>query len=199
MLCNALRSFLDFSGRWDRWQSLSRQAEEKAAADEDFYHAGWRAYDWGWISFLRGQPDDVLASAARSAAHWAKGPQAGTHEKATALWLRGLGHKLREDLPLAIEAMKEALDLRAIAPESASVATTLNSLAEVERQQGDHAAAERDHREASEFTGLSTTGTALPSSSAIWLSWHSTAKSGRLRKRRRARHWLCLRSWGVRS
>jgi nucleoside phosphorylase/tetratricopeptide (TPR) repeat protein len=148
-MCNALSNFLHFSGRWDGWQSLSRQAEEKAVAAKDFFSAGRRAAESGWISFLRTQADEVLASAARSAAHWAKAPQGGTHEKANALRLRGLGHMLREDFPAAIEAMKEALYLRrAITPESTQVALVLNSLATVERQQGDHAAAERDYREA---------------------------------------------------
>jgi nucleoside phosphorylase/tetratricopeptide (TPR) repeat protein len=147
-LCNALRNFLHFSGRWDGWQSLSRQTEEKAVAAKDFYYAGWRAFESGWVSFLRAQPDEVLASAARSAVHWAKAPQGGTHEKATALRLRGLGYRLRRDFPVAIEAMKEALDLwRAITPESMDVALALNSLAAAERQQGDHAAAERDYGE----------------------------------------------------
>lgn len=148
-LYEALRNFLDFSGRWDVRQSLSRQAEEEAVAAGDFYHAGWRAYASGWVSFLRAQPDEVLASAARSAALWAKAPQAGASEKAAALELRGLGHQLREDFPVAIGAMKEALALwRAITPESTAVALALNSLAAAEQQQGDHAAAERDYREA---------------------------------------------------
>jgi len=153
-LYNALGRFLHFSGRWDGWQSLSRQTEEKAVAAGDFYYAGWQAYDSGWVSFLRAQPDEVLACAARSAAHWAKVPQAGTKEKAAALRLRGLGHRLREDFPAAIEAMKEALDLwRAMTPESAEIAHALNSLAATERQQGDHAAAERDYREALRIHG----------------------------------------------
>jgi nucleoside phosphorylase/tetratricopeptide (TPR) repeat protein len=148
-LCNALRRFMDFSGRWDGLQSLSRQTEEKAVAAGDFYHAGWRVVDFGWVSFLRGQPDEVLASAGRCAAHWAKAPEGGTDEKAIALRLRGLGHLLRKDFPVAIAAMKEALDLwRSITPESTDIALTLNSLAEAERQQGDQAAAERDYSEA---------------------------------------------------
>jgi nucleoside phosphorylase/tetratricopeptide (TPR) repeat protein len=148
-LCDALRVFLDFSGRWDVRMSLSRQAEKKAMDTEDFYHAGWRRLDSGWISVARGQADEVLTSAARSAAHWAKASQGGTKEKAAVLRLRGLGHALREDFPVAIEAMKEALDLlRAVNPESLHVAKVLNSLAEIERRQGDHAAAERDYSEA---------------------------------------------------
>jgi tetratricopeptide (TPR) repeat protein len=97
---------------------------------------------------LRGQTADVLVCAARCAAHWEKAPQAGTREKATAIRLRGLGHELGKNYPAAIEAHQESLTLyRAIAPESEDVAMALNDLAEVEREQGDYAAAERDYRE----------------------------------------------------
>jgi tetratricopeptide (TPR) repeat protein len=148
-VCWALRNFLDFSGRWDGWQSFSRQAEERAVAAGDFYNAGSRAGESGWVSFLRGQPDEVLASAARSAGHWAKAPRGGTNEKAFALRLRGLGLTLRNDFPAAIEAMREALDLwRAISRESEEVADGLSALGGVEHRQADYAAAGRDYREA---------------------------------------------------
>jgi tetratricopeptide (TPR) repeat protein len=148
-LCDALRNFLDFSGRWDGWQSLSRQGEDKAVAAGDFYDAGWRAFDCGWVSLLREQPDEVLAYAARCAALWAKARQASPYLKAVALRLRGEGLILRKDFLEAIEAMRESLDLRrAIAPESRDVGRALSSLANAERQQGDHAAAERDYGEA---------------------------------------------------
>jgi nucleoside phosphorylase/tetratricopeptide (TPR) repeat protein len=148
-LCSALGNFLDFSGRWDEWLSLSRQAEEKAEAIGDFYSAGWRTYEAGWISLLRSQPDEVLACAARSAAHWDKVPQAGAHEKPHAVWLRAQGHRLRKDFPAAIEALRTALDLwRATTPERVDVARALNSLAGVEERQNDYDAAGRDYREA---------------------------------------------------
>ena len=91
----------------------------------------------------------MLACAARSAAHWEKTPRAGAWERAAAIHLRGLGHKLEKNYPATIEAYQEALSLwRAIALESAHVASGLNSLAVVERLQGDYAAAERDYRDA---------------------------------------------------
>jgi nucleoside phosphorylase/tetratricopeptide (TPR) repeat protein len=148
-LCAALQVFLNFSGRWDVRMSLGRQAEERAVAAGDFRNAGWRAIDSGWVSFLRAQPDEVLASAARGAAHWAQAPEVGTHQKAVVLRLNGLGHILRDDYPAAIEAMEGALELwRALTPESSDVARALNSLATAERQQGDLAAAERHYGEA---------------------------------------------------
>jgi len=148
-VCHALRTFLDFSGRWDERLALSRQAEEKALGAGDPYHAGWRAYDAGSIYRLRGQAPEVLASAARCAAHWEKSPRARARERAIAIRLRGIGHRLEKNYPAAIEAYQEALNLqRAIAPESKDVGIALNSLAEVERLLGDYAAAERDYREA---------------------------------------------------
>lgn len=69
-LCDALGAFLNFSGRWDERLSLERQAEEKAVAANDLSNAGWRAYRVGWVSYLRGQSAEVLASAARAEDHW---------------------------------------------------------------------------------------------------------------------------------
>lgn len=91
----------------------------------------------------------MLACAARCAAHWEKAPRAGARERAIAIQLRGIGHQLEKNYPAAIEAYQEVLKLdRAIAPESEDVAIDLNDLADVEHEQGDYAAAERDLREA---------------------------------------------------
>ena len=147
-VCRALKDFLDFSGRWDEWLELSRQAEEKALAAQDTYNAGARANEAGWIHYLRGQAAEVLKCAGRGAAHWEKSLRAGADEKATAIRLRGIGHQLEKNYPAALEAYRESLSLRrSIAPESEDVAIGLNSLAEVEQLQGDYAAAEGDYRE----------------------------------------------------
>lgn len=148
-VCRALKDFLHFSGRWDEWLALSRQAEEKALAAGDWDNAGWRAHDAGWVCGLRGQGAEALAWAARCAAHWEKAPGAGARERAIAIHLRGWGHELEKNYPAAREAYQAALALdRAIAPESVDVAIDLNSLAGVEQAQGEYAAAERDFREA---------------------------------------------------
>lgn len=148
-VCDALRNFLDFSGRWDEQLALSQQTEEKALAAGDLYNAGWRAYQAGYTYRLRGQAPEVLAYAAWCAAYWEKAPQAGARERAIAIRLRGLGHRLEKNYPAAIAASQEALTLwRAIAPESEDVAIVLNDVAGVECLQGDYAAAERDYREA---------------------------------------------------
>jgi nucleoside phosphorylase/tetratricopeptide (TPR) repeat protein len=145
----ALVTFLNFSGRWDEWLALCQQSEERALASTDFYNAGWRAFHAGWVYMLRNQSREVLVCAARSAAHWEKASEAGTYEKAIAIRLRGLGHKLEKNYEAAIQAYEQSLNLhRTLAAESESVELTLNSLAEVERIQGDFVSAERDYCEA---------------------------------------------------
>lgn len=147
-VCNALTHFLEFTGRWDEWLALSRDAETRAAEAKDFPNAGWRAYQAGWVHFLRGQSAEVLACADRAEAHWREA-QVGVRERATAIRLRGLGHQLTKDWPAAIAAFREAVDLwRSLDPAGEDVAIGLNALAGAERLSGDLAAAERDYREA---------------------------------------------------
>ena len=147
-VCDALDFFLDFTGRWDELLFLHQQAETKAVSAGDYYNAGWRAFQTGWVHRLRQQADEVLIYAEWAAAHWqiAKG---GTRERAVAIQLRGVGHGLKEDYPAAIIAYREVLALdRSLSAESKDVAIDLNDLAGAERLSGDYVAAERDYREA---------------------------------------------------
>ncbi len=145
-VCHQLDLFLDFTGRWDDLLWLSEQAEARALAAGDKENAGWRAFRAGYTYYLRGQPDEVLACAARAAEHW---QESAPREKATAIRLRGLGYRLKKDYPTAIAAYRETLEIwRALSPESIDVAIALNSLAGVEKANKDYAAAERDYREA---------------------------------------------------
>lgn len=145
-LCGALVDFLNFTGRWDEWLSLSLRAEEKAVAAQDVYHAVWQAYQAARVYYRHDQSAEVLACAARAEQHWAK---ADARERAFSIRLRGTGHRLAKDYPAAIAAYKEAVSLwRALSPESEDVTRGLNSLAEAERMSDDHAAAECDYREA---------------------------------------------------
>lgn len=147
-MCAALQGFLNFQGRWDEWLALSEKAEIRAVSAAQHSKAGWRAYDAGWIHYLRQQADAVLTCADRAAAHWVAA-KAGAREKAIAICLRGLGHRLKNDFPAAIIAFREALDLdRSLAAESEDVASGLNILAEAERLSGDFAAAEPHYSEA---------------------------------------------------
>ncbi len=147
-VCDALNIFLNYTGRWDEWLSLLQQAEAKAVVESDQYSAGWRARQSGYIYCRRQQADAVLACADRAMAHW-QTAQAGTRERAYAIRLRGLGHKVKKDYLAAIAAHREALMLdRSLSAESVDVAINLNNLAQAERLSGDLAAAERDYREA---------------------------------------------------
>lgn len=145
-VCSALAGFLNFTGRLDERLWLSQQAEIKALAAGDILNAGWRAYQIGWISYLRQQAETVLDCAERATTYW---QTAGEHERASAIRLRGIGYELQKDYPAAIAAYREALELwRSLSAESEGMATVLNDLAEIERFSDDYAAAERDYREA---------------------------------------------------
>lgn len=147
-VCSALKSFLNFSGRWDDKLALSRAAEARAVAAQDWRNAGWRAYDVGYCHVLRRESAEVLASAERAAAHW-QAAGGGARERATTFFLRGLGHQLAQDTPAAIAAHREALDLyRSQAPRSEDVAIGLNTLAGALHLSGDLDAAESAYREA---------------------------------------------------
>lgn len=145
-VCAQLFQFLNFTGRWDDGLWLSAQAETRALVADDKENAGWNAYWAGWVYSLRNQPAEVLACAARAAAHW---QDSAPRDKAAAIQLRGLGHALNKDYPAAIAAYREALDIyRSISPESEEVAMALNDLASAEQANKDYPAAERDYRKA---------------------------------------------------
>ena len=145
-VCEAVDSFLNFTGRWDERLSLTEQAEAKAVANGDHYDAGWRADRAGRVYYRRGQADAVLNCAERAGAHW-HAAKAGARERALALNLRGLGHSLKKDYPATITAHREAIELlRTASAESDDVALALHALAVAEQGAGDLAAAERDYR-----------------------------------------------------
>jgi tetratricopeptide (TPR) repeat protein len=147
-LCDALEYFLDFSGRWDERLSLELQAEEKALAVSDFYNAGLRAYQMGWVYYLQGQASELLACIARWEEHWQK-VAAVPENRAHAIRFRGLGHFLEKNYPAAIAAFQEAKELFSVdARQSINLASVLNDIAMCEKGSGDFAAAERNYREA---------------------------------------------------
>lgn len=145
-VCNQLINFLNFTGRWDEEIWLHEQGEARALAADDKENAGRRAYDAGYTYCFRNQPAEVLACAARAAEHW---QDSTPRNKAIAISLRGLGHKLNEDYPAAITAYRESLEIhRSISPENDDVAIALNDLAIAEYENKDYVASERDLREA---------------------------------------------------
>ena len=147
-ICDALCDFLDFTGRWDEWLALSRDAEHRAIKASDLPAAGWRAYHVGWVHSLRRQSSDVLAFADRAQVHWREA-RMGPGEIASAIRLRGLGHQLAENYVAAISSYREAVELcRTLNYENYDFALSLSDLATAEHESGDFDAAERDYREA---------------------------------------------------
>ncbi|MBI5842172.1 MAG: tetratricopeptide repeat protein [Chloroflexi bacterium] len=145
VVCGQLFQFLGFTGRWDDRLWLFEQAETRALAVDDKEEAGWRAYNTGYTYYLRNQPAEVLACAARAIKHW---QDSTPRNKAIAIQLRGHGHRLNKDYPAAIVAYREVVEIdRSISPESNDVVIDLNDLADAERMNKDYAAAERDYRE----------------------------------------------------
>ena len=146
--CDALFQLCNFSGRFDESLALNKDAERVALSAKDFSNAGWRAYQAGWIHYLREQSEEVLDCANRSAAHWAKA-QAGFREQATAIRLRGLGHSVAGNHVAAISAYQETVSLlRRLGDNDRDIAIVLNSLAIAEDCTGDLEAADRDYTEA---------------------------------------------------
>jgi len=146
--CDALKTYFDFSGRWDDQLALSLAAESRAEAAGDRNNAGWRTHDAGWCHRLRGNADGVLDCARRAEAHW-QAAGAGARKRAIAIRLRGEGHRLAVNHPAAIAALREALDLwRGIAPDNADVAVGLKSLADAFGSAGRLDEAENHYREA---------------------------------------------------
>jgi tetratricopeptide (TPR) repeat protein len=147
-VCDALQMFLNFTGRWDVWLTLSQEAEAKALSASDYDNAGWRTYHAGWVHYLTGEAEAVLACAERCTQHWQQAG-AGVREQATAILLGGYGYKLLKDYPKAITALEQVLQLwRSIHPESCDVTTGLNALAEAKKESGDCDDADADYHEA---------------------------------------------------
>ena len=152
-VCSALFQFCNFTGRYDEALSLNQQAEAKAVAVGDHNSAGWRAFQVGWICFLRQQADAVLTCAERAEAQW-KDTKAGVEKQAVVIQLRGHVYSLKGDYNAAIVAYRETLDLqRALSTDNQTVASGLNDLANAEKQSGDLRAAEQDYREALRVAG----------------------------------------------
>jgi tetratricopeptide (TPR) repeat protein len=148
IVCDALTLFLEFTGRWDEWLALSLDAERYAVTAGDFDDAGWRAYQAGWVLYLRGQSAKVLDCADRAGDYWRK-VNAGPRERAIVIRLRGNAHILAKDYPAAIAAYREELVRhRSLNSESRDVASVLNWLANAEKASGDFDGAERDYSEA---------------------------------------------------
>lgn len=147
-VCDALRTFLDYSGRWDELLSLQSEGENRAEQARDYDTAGWRAYFAGAWYERRGNFAEVLACADRATAYW-QVARVGGRERAAATTLRGHGHLGAGDYHAAIAAYRNALDLlRSLAPNSEEVGVVLNDLADAFQKAGIFNEAEIHYREA---------------------------------------------------
>ncbi len=122
------------------------QAEARALAANNKERAGWQAYRAGYTYYLRNQPAEVLACAARAAEHWqdsTPSQQSDCHPTARA-WIQ-----TTKRLPRRYHRLPRSVEIyRSISPESDDVAIALNDLAGAESINKDYPAAERDYREA---------------------------------------------------
>jgi tetratricopeptide (TPR) repeat protein len=147
-VCKALCTFLEFTGRWDEWFSLSERGEAKAVAASDHLSAGWRAFHAGFIHFLREQAELLQICANRAAGHW-QTAHANAYENALAMRLRGMSYELKKDYSTALDTYQESLNLlQSVTAESKDVAIALNDLAAVYHQSGDFETAEQHYQEA---------------------------------------------------
>ncbi|HEX7330421.1 MAG TPA: tetratricopeptide repeat protein [Pyrinomonadaceae bacterium] len=146
-VCNAITEFLHFTGRWDELLAFSLDAESRAVAMKDFYHAGWRAFHAGSVHFLRDQPAELQLCADRADAHWRE-CNVGPRERAHLSGMRGNGLQLAKDYATAILAHNEAIRLlRTLGKDGEDIAIALTQLAAAEQCSGDFDAAERDYYE----------------------------------------------------
>lgn len=139
-LCDGLQRFLETTGRWDEWLTLSIKAEKIATDAGDLREAGWRAHDQGCIHYERGEVVETLACAERCTLLWnAAGSQADFREKAFAAKLRGIAYRLANKLEASIGCCQIAVSIwranfKSIQEEGiAFLSGSLNSLAETER------------------------------------------------------------------
>ena len=147
-VCDGLGSFLNFTGRWDEWLAFSLAAESRLSAAGDFRSAGWRAYQAGWVYFMRNELTEVRKCIDRAEHHWAQA-SLDSHTRAAALRLRGLVHTNAREYPEAMAAFSEAAELwRRVNSESVDVGMVLINLGSAKRLSGDLDGAERDYREA---------------------------------------------------
>ena len=149
-LCDALGTFLDFSGRWEVWLGLEKEALRRAIEKGDIENAGWRERRIGWIHFLMGNAVEVLGCAERSEEHW-RGAKAQPLVLSSARQLRGLGFELQKKYDRAIIENEEALKARGSNPLSEVVVESLNDLGDVERASSERASAEKHYRDGLEI------------------------------------------------
>jgi class 3 adenylate cyclase/tetratricopeptide (TPR) repeat protein len=148
MACDALQTFLEFSGRWDECLALCIESEKRAVAARQYQRANRRAMDIGGIFHLRRQSDQVFACADRAAFYCREGALSDI-ERASAVSLLALAHEAGEDYNAAIAAHREALDLFRVDPDCChAVVHRLISIASCQYRSRDWEDAEQGYRDA---------------------------------------------------
>ena len=136
------------TGRWDESFAISREAERRAVAIQNFYNAAAQAHRAGWVSYMRGQAAEVLACANR-AQTYIRQANVGPRERGIIIRMRGIGHQLAGNYAEAITAYREAVELwKSLGPDSEEIAIGLIALGDAESRSDDFDAAERDFGEA---------------------------------------------------
>ena len=91
-VCNALNQFLNFTGRWDEWLALSRDAESRAVVAKGFLQR-WLAGLSSRLGSLSARAISGSASLRRPRRGSLAEAQAGARERAILSSLRGNGHQ----------------------------------------------------------------------------------------------------------
>jgi ATP/maltotriose-dependent transcriptional regulator MalT len=146
-LCIQLLPFLLFTGRWDEYLWLLREAEAKAVAAGDNFSAGWRAYHVGVMHSRRGQIEQCEACVKRAEISWQS--SGGQTELGAVARLQGEIRRLRGDDEGAMAAFQQALDhIRAVAPRTDNVAICLSLVGATARRLGHYETAQLNYYEA---------------------------------------------------
>ncbi len=148
-LANALSQFLWFGGHWDERIQLGIWAYEATCSLKDWSNAGWYAFYVAWIYYCRDRLDGAALWTDHCTAVWARGGR--KYEQATAMWLRGLIARTRQNYDEAEKHLQDALAIWRDLGDNETVATALNSLGDLCRKRKDYDAAEKYCREALEL------------------------------------------------
>lgn len=147
-VCEALKTFLEYRGRWDEWLALSRGAEKVAVSAGDFLHAGDRARDAAWVHHERKQSAAMLSWIERAGKHW-RAANFGPRGEATVLRFRGFAHEMAREYSAAIECATRALELyEGVEPQGVGIANIFADRACHKMRSGDLEGAEDDYLQA---------------------------------------------------
>ncbi len=139
-ICDSLRHFLYYSGRWALDRTLSTAAERRATVSGDFENAGWRAFDLGFAWHLLGDGQSVLACADRASEYWRHGRHQSFVDE-----LRADGYDDLGDYGASLAHSRAALAADILRdPQSENTVHGIANVAAAERRVGNLEGARRD-------------------------------------------------------